>query len=122
MKSCAVIIGLLVGCIIASATGYFSDADIKTAKDASFIWVKTYPLSVYGPMILPLMAVYIVLMMEAIGDISATCDVSRLEVEGDLFDTRIQGGVLADGFNGMLSCLMTNTVRNISPEHIPVCR
>merc|ERR1711977_597902 len=60
-------------------------------------------------MILPLMAVYLILMMEAIGDITATCDVSRLEVDGPLFDSRIQGGVLADGLNGMLACLCTIT-------------
>src|ERR1700712_4315807 len=46
---------------------------------------------------------------EAIGDITATCDVSRLEVEGKLFDSRIQGGVLADGMNGMLAGLCTIT-------------
>jgi uric acid-xanthine permease len=38
-------------------------------------------------------------------DITATCDVSRLEVEGPLFDSRIQGGVLADGINSILACL-----------------
>ena len=109
MKSCAVVIGLLVGCIIAGATGYFSSAGINAAPAVSFIWVKTYPLSIYPPIILPLLAVYIVLMMEAIGDITATCDVSRLEVEGRLFDSRIQGGVLADGFNGLLAGLCTIT-------------
>ncbi|KAL8831051.1 MAG: hypothetical protein Q9170_005460, partial [Blastenia crenularia] len=109
MKSCAVVLGLLVGCIIAGATGYFSDAGINAAPAASFIWVTTFPLSVYGPIVLPLLAVYIVLMMEAIGDITATCDVSRLEVEGKLFDSRIQGGVLADGINGLLSGLLTIT-------------
>lgn len=109
MKSCSVVIGLLTGCIIAGATGYFSHSGIDSAPAASFIWVKTFPLSVYGPIVLPLLAVYIVLMMEAIGDISATCDVSRLEVEGKLFDSRIQGGVLADGINGLLSGLLTIT-------------
>lgn len=109
MKSCAVVIGLLVGCIIAGATGYFSHSGIDAAPAVSFIWVKTFPLSVYGPIVLPLLAVYIVLMMEAIGDITATCDVSRLEVEGKLFDSRIQGGVLADGINGLLSGLLTIT-------------
>lgn len=109
MKSCAVVIGLLVGCIIAAATGYFSSAGIDAAPAASFIWVKTFPLTVYGPIILPLLAVYIVLMMEAIGDISATCDVSRLSVQGSLFDSRIQGGVLADGLNGLLAGLCTIT-------------
>jgi uracil-xanthine permease len=94
MKSTAVVIGLLVGCIIAAATGYFSASGITAAPAASFIWVHTFPLSVYGPIVLPLLAVYIVLAMEAIGDITATCDVSRLQVDGKLFDSRIQGGVL----------------------------
>jgi uracil-xanthine permease len=94
MKSTAVVIGLLVGCIIAAATGYFDRSGIDAAPAVSFIWVHTFPLSVYGPVVLPLLAVYIVLAMEAIGDITATCDVSRLQVDGKLFDSRIQGGVL----------------------------
>lgn len=47
--------------------------------------------------------------MEAIGDITATCDVSKLQVDGPLFDSRIQGGVLADGLNGMIAGLCTIT-------------
>lgn len=43
------------------------------------------------------------------GDITATCDVSQLEVQGDTFDSRIQGGLLADGFNSVLAALMTVT-------------
>ncbi|KDN60443.1 putative uracil-xanthine permease [Colletotrichum sublineola] len=78
MKSTSVVIGLLVGCIIAAACG-------------------------------PLLAVYIICATEAIGDITATCDVSRLEVEGRLFESRVQGGVLADGINGVLAALMTTT-------------
>jgi NCS2 family nucleobase:cation symporter-2 len=117
--------GLLVGCIIGAATGYFDKTSIDAAPVASFIWVHTFPLSVYGPLILPLLAVYLILMMEAIGDITATCDgessfphtkiqannlaVSRLQVEGKLFDSRIQGGILADGINGMLAGLCTIT-------------
>ncbi|PSN69297.1 xanthine/uracil permease protein-like protein [Corynespora cassiicola Philippines] len=109
MKSTAVVIGLLVGCIIAGATGYFDRSSIDASPAVSFIWVETFKLSVYGPIVLPLLAVYMVLAMEAIGDITATCDVSRLEVDGELFDSRIQGGVLADGLNGILAALCTIT-------------
>ncbi|EON68265.1 purine permease [Coniosporium apollinis CBS 100218] len=109
MKSCAVVVGLLVGCIVAGACGYFDDTGIRNARPVSFIWVETFRLSVYGPIVLPLLAVYIVLAMEAIGDITATCDVSRLEVDGALFDSRIQGGVLADGLNGIFAGLATIT-------------
>lgn len=119
MKSCAVVVGLLVGCIIAAATGYFDRSGIDSAPAASFIWVHTFPLKIYAPIILPLLAVYIVLTMEAIGDITATCDVSRLEVEGRLFDSRIQGGVLADGFNGLLAGLCTITPMSTFAQVIP---
>ena len=109
MKSTSVVIGLLVGCIIAAACGYFDRSGIDSAPAASFIWVHTFPLSVYGPLVLPIMAVFIICACEAIGDITATCDVSKLEVEGRIYESRIQGGVLADGLNGILAALMTIT-------------
>lgn len=117
MKSCAVIVGLLVGCVVAAACGYFSDVLIKAAPAVTFIWVQTFKLRVYAPTILPFLAVYIVLMMEAIGDITATSDVSRLEVEGELYESRIQGGILADGINGVLSGLFTITPMSVFAQN-----
>lgn len=107
MKSCAVIVGLLVGCIVAAACGYFDRSGIDIAPAATFIWVHTFKLKIYGPMVLPFLACYIVLMMEAIGDITATSDVTRLEIDGPIYDSRIQGGVLADGLNGIIAGLCT---------------
>ncbi|KAJ5864175.1 Purine permease [Penicillium soppii] len=107
LKSCSVIVGLLVGSIVAAACNYFENSGIAAAPVASFPWVHTFPLSVYPPLILPLLALYIVIMMESIGDITATCDVSRLQVEGATFDSRIQGGVLGNGLTCLLAGLMT---------------
>jgi uric acid-xanthine permease len=107
MKTTSVVLGLLTGCIIAAACGYFDRSGIDAAPAASFIWVHTFPLTVYGPLVLPLLAVFIILACEAVGDVTATCDVSRLEVDGKVYESRIQGGVLADGINGTLAALMT---------------
>lgn len=109
MKSCSVVVGLLVGCIIAAACGYFDRSSIDSAPVASFIWVHTFKLTVYAPLVLPMLALYIICACETIGDITATCDVSRLEIEGKLYESRIQGGVLADGINGILAALCTIT-------------
>ncbi|RAH41393.1 nucleobase:cation symporter-2 family protein [Aspergillus brunneoviolaceus CBS 621.78] len=117
MKSCAVIIGLLVGCIIAAACGYFDRSSIDAAPVASFIWVRTFPLTIYAPLILPLLAVYIVVMMESIGDITATCDVSQVEVEGPEFDSRVQGGVLGNGFTCLLAGLCTITPMSVFAQN-----
>lgn len=107
MKSCAVVVGLLVGCIVAAGVGYFDRSSIDAAPVANFMWVQTFRLRVYGPAVLPMLAVYITTTMEAIGDITATCDVSRQQVEGEVYETRIQGGILADGLNSILAALMT---------------
>ena len=72
---------------------------------------------VYGPAILPMMAVYIALAMEAIGDITASSEASRQPVDGKLFDSRISAGILADGFNGLLSGLFTNTPMSIFAQN-----
>jgi len=130
MKNISIIVGLLVGCIVAGAAGYMNDANIKSAPAITFLWVKTFKINVYPPAILPMLAVYgtsnsfhctlnlfihfyfyspVSLAMEAIGDITASAEVSRQEVVGDVFDSRIQGGILGDGISGFLSALFTVT-------------
>ena len=54
------------------------------------------------------------LAMEAIGDIAASADASRVAVDGPEFDSRIQGGVLADGVGGFLSACFTNAPLSVT--------
>lgn len=109
MKSTSVVWGLLVGCIIAAACGYFDRSGIHSAPVVSFVWVHTFPLTVYGPLVLPIMAVFVICATEAVGDITATCDVSHVELQGHIYESRIQGGLLTDGLNGILAAMMTMT-------------
>ncbi|CAK5272522.1 unnamed protein product [Mycena citricolor] len=107
LKNISIIVGLAIGCIVAGAAGYIDGSSIKSAPAITFLWVKTFKISVYGPAVLPMFAVYISLAMEAIGDITASAEVSRQEVDGEVFDSRIQGGVLSDGLGGFISALFT---------------
>ncbi|KAF8878578.1 Xanthine/uracil permease [Gymnopilus junonius] len=90
LKNISIIVGLIVGCIVAGAAGYIDGSSIRTAP----------AITVYPPAILPMLAVYVSLAMEAIGDITASAEVSRQDVVGEVFDSRIQGGILADGIGG----------------------
>ncbi|GFZ42979.1 Purine permease [Saitozyma sp. JCM 24511] len=117
MRNASIIIGLIVGMIVAGATGYVDSSNITSAPAITFLWVKRFKLRVYGPAVLPGLAVYIALAMEAIGDITASSEVSRVEVDGPEFDSRIQGGVLADGIAGFLSGLFTVTPMSIFAQN-----
>ncbi|KAJ7815876.1 xanthine/uracil permease [Mycena olivaceomarginata] len=117
LKNISIIVGLVIGCIVAGAAGYIDNSSIKTAPAITFLWVKTFKIGVYPPAILPMLAVYVSLAMEAIGDITASAEVSRQEVDGPEFDSRIQGGVLSDGLGGFLSALFTVTPLSIFAQN-----
>ncbi|TFK43056.1 xanthine/uracil permease [Crucibulum laeve] len=117
LKNVSIIIGLAMGCIVAGATGYIDGSSIKSAPTITFLWVHTFKIGVYPPAILPMLAVYVSLAMEAIGDITASAEVSRVEVEGLEFDSRIQGGILSDGLGGFLSALFTVTPLSIFAQN-----
>ncbi|KAF9366663.1 hypothetical protein BGX34_011058 [Mortierella sp. NVP85] len=120
MRNAQVVIGLAVGLIVAAATGYTDSSTLDSAPTVTFLWVKnfsTFPLSIYAPAIIPLLVTYVLTMVEAIGDVTASCEVSRLAVEGREFESRIQGGVLADGLGGFLSAVMTNSPMSVFAQN-----
>lgn len=110
MRSASIVIGLIFPTLVLGIPlHYTSRASIDAAPAITFLWTTTFSLKVYGPAVLPLLAVYCSLMSEAVGDITATSEVSRLEVVGPNFDRRIRGGILSDGLGGILSALFTTT-------------
>jgi len=117
LKNASIIVGLVVGMIVAGATGYVDGSSIKSARAITFFWVETFPLKIYAPAILPMLAVYCALTMEVMGDIVASSEASRQPVDGLLLDSRVAGGILADGFNGMLSALFTNAPLSIFAQN-----
>ncbi|TKY89833.1 hypothetical protein EX895_001130 [Sporisorium graminicola] len=105
LKSASVFVGLVTGMIVAAATGYFNTATINKAPAGSFLWTKTYPLSIKAQLILPLLAAYVVIVAETVGNVTASCDASRLPMDGVEFESRIQGGMLADSLSATLAGL-----------------
>lgn len=118
MKSASVFLGLVTGLVIcsdtsdrslaiAAGTGYFNSATIKAAPGGTFLWVHTFPLAVRGQLVLPMLAAWCVIVAESIGNVTASCDVSRLDITGEKFMTRVQGGMLADAISATLAGLAT---------------
>ncbi|KAI1844892.1 hypothetical protein JX265_009515 [Neoarthrinium moseri] len=107
MKSASVIIGLFVGCLVSGLTGYWSMNNIYAAPAVTFLWVHTFPLSVDGALILPLLIMFICEAVSCMPDILATAEISDVDIEGTEFNARVQGGILCDGMGSLIAALGT---------------
>ncbi|ETS80953.1 hypothetical protein PFICI_08482 [Pestalotiopsis fici W106-1] len=107
MKSASVIIGLFVGCLMSGLGGYWSMTNVNAAPAATFLWVHTFPLSVDGALILPLLIMFICEAVSCMPDILATSEISGVEIQGTEFNSRVQGGILCDGVGSLVSALGT---------------
>lgn len=105
MKSASIIFGLAVGSAISGATGFWSDTQIQQAPTVTFLWVRTFKLSVDGALVLPLMILFICEAMVCMPSIVATSEASGIETEGEKANTRIQGGILCDAIGSLIAGL-----------------
>lgn len=109
LRNTQVMIGFLAGITLSASLGYF-DADlIRQAPAITFPLVKRFKLGFYAPVLVPVLIGHAVSTVETIGDITATCEVSRLPTDGPEFGSRVQGGLLADGVNSLIAALLTSS-------------
>ena len=66
-----------------------------------------YGLGFDWQLFVPLAIIFVVTALEAIGDMTATSDISGEPLEGPVYMARIKGGVLADGANSMLAAVFS---------------
>lgn len=107
LRNTQVIVGLVAGIVLSTALGYLDDQVIEDAPIITFPLVERFSLGFYPPAIIPVLIAYLVSAVESIGDISASAEASRVETTGEVFETRLQGGLLADGFNSLIAALLT---------------
>jgi uracil-xanthine permease len=110
MKNCNVILALLFGYMVAGVSeDKFVDQDnIALAEPITFLWVHTFPISFYGPAVIPLLVAYLVTTVETIGDITAVYEASHLSTETKEYNNAIQGGLTSDAIMSIVSGLFTS--------------
>mmetsp|Transcript_20709 Transcript_20709/g.26808 ORF Transcript_20709/g.26808 Transcript_20709/m.26808 type:complete len:701 (-) Transcript_20709:468-2570(-) len=87
---------------------YWNDNRIKDAPKLIFLWDTTFPLKFAPEYFLPIVIGFFVSSAETVGDITMSCQASRLPAQGRDLEARIQGGLLADGLNSFLATLFTS--------------
>ncbi len=98
-------LGVLAGCILCSCFG-----GLKAPETGTGAWLTVPRLLPHGfafdwKFVPPFLFIYLVSMLEAIGDITATSQLSGLKTDGPAHWRRVSGGVLADGINSTITGL-----------------
>ncbi|HZZ19145.1 MAG TPA: solute carrier family 23 protein [Opitutaceae bacterium] len=98
--------GVLSGYVVCALCGW-----LHSPAGTSDSWVtlpRIFPhgLAFKWKFALPFAFIYLASLLEALGDMTATSQLSGLETEGPAYSARIRGGVLSDG----ITCLVSGVI------------
>jgi len=101
----AILAGIAAGCIACAALGA-----VKPPETAGLPWLAfpkpmRWGFEIHLRSLLPFLFIYLVSMLEAMGDMTATARLSGLPTEGPDFWKRLRGGVMADSLTSIASGL-----------------
>lgn len=113
----SIVIGLLLGCIVAWIMGMMDFSSISTDSHLNIPVPFKYGIRFDAGTIIGLALIYLVTAVEAFGDITANSLISGEPVEGKVFMKRAQGGILADGFNSLLAAVFNSFPNSIFAQN-----
>ena len=108
IRVASIVIAMVVGLALAYFMGM---VDTSKMSDTALIAMPVpmqYGLSFDWSLFIPLVLIFLITALEAIGDITATSEVSGEPVKGPVYMKRIKGGVLADGLNSAIAAVFNS--------------
>jgi len=117
LRSSAIVIALAVGYALAGAMGRLDFSGMHAAPWVQLPVLLHFGLGFSWSLFIPLIVIYLVTSLEAIGDVTATSKVSREPVDGPVWMARIKGGVLVNGANSLLAGLFNTFPSSIFAQN-----
>ncbi len=108
IRVASIVIAMLVGVIMAYFMGMIDTSKMSDSALIALPKPMQYGLSFDWSLFIPLALIFVITALEAIGDITATSEVSGEPVKGPVYMKRIKGGVLADGINSALAAVFNS--------------
>ncbi|TQK11970.1 xanthine permease XanP [Herbaspirillum sp. SJZ107] len=117
LRSAAIVIALAVGYALAGSMGRLDFTGMHGAAWFQMPVPLHFGLGFSWSLFIPMIVIYLVTSLEAIGDVTATSKVSREPVEGPVWMRRIKGGVLVNGANSLLAGLFNTFPSSIFAQN-----
>lgn len=117
LRMSSIVLGLIIGFIAAYMLGRVDFDMIDSYGGFNVPLPFKYGLTFDPSAIIGLGIVYLITAIEAYGDITANSLISGQSIEGEEFQKRSSGGILADGFNSMLSGIINSFPNSIFAQN-----
>ncbi|PVZ66419.1 xanthine permease XanP [Pelagibaculum spongiae] len=107
IRMCALVLGILAGFIVAAMMGRV-DWSILSQDHTLFMLPVPFKFGFFAwdwNAFFVLSFLFLVVVIEAIGDLTATSAVSEQPVEGELYESRLSGGIMCDGLISSLAAI-----------------
>ncbi|EPO5389535.1 uracil-xanthine permease family protein [Vibrio cholerae] len=108
VRVASIVIAMLVGYVMAYLMGMVNTDNLAPTQLIALPIPMQYGLGFDWSLFIPLVLIFLITALEAIGDITATSEVSGEPVKGSMYMKRIKGGVLADGLNSALAAVFNS--------------
>ncbi|EOB3978351.1 uracil-xanthine permease family protein [Vibrio cholerae] len=108
VRVASIVIAMLVGYVMAYLMGMVNTDNWAETQLIALPIPMQYGLGFDWSLFIPLVLIFLITALEAIGDITATSEVSGEPVKGPVYMKRIKGGVLADGLNSALAAVFNS--------------
>jgi xanthine permease XanP len=99
-----ILFGVVAGYVVCAVFGWLH---APPPSDAWVTWPRLLPhgFAFRADLLLPFAFIYLVSLLESLGDMTATAQLSGLKAYGPEHSARLRGGLLADGLTSMIAAL-----------------
>lgn len=108
LRVSSIVIAMAAGTLLAWMSGMVDSSRMSNAELIAIPQPMQYGLGFEWSLLIPLVIVFAITSLEAIGDITATSETSEQPVAGPVYMKRIKGGVLADGINSAVAAVLNS--------------
>jgi xanthine permease XanP len=108
LRMMSVVLGLALGYLAAFLLG---KVDLRGLRGLPLISIPVplhYGLGFNAGAFIPFAFLYLITVIESIGDLTATSSLTNQPITGDLYFRRLRSGILADGINSLLAAIFNS--------------
>ncbi len=108
LRMTSVVLGLAAGYFVAFLLGKVDLHGLRELPLVTIPFPLHYGLGFNAGAIIPFAFLYLITVIESVGDLTATSSLTNEPITGDVYFRRLRSGILADGINSLLAAVFNS--------------